>query len=127
MGQRNALLKAEAALADVGLRQRADHYPGQMSGGEQQRVALARALVTEPALLLADEPTGNLDRANGQHVMELLFALRAKRNTTLLLVTHDLDLAKACDRTCRMEDGHLMAPQQPLADSPDSRRARVQA
>ncbi|HWL66769.1 MAG TPA: ABC transporter ATP-binding protein [Geminicoccus sp.] len=110
MGRRDALERAEAALAEVGLAHRVDHYPGQMSGGEQQRTALARALVTEPTILLADEPTGNLDRANGGHVMELLFALRRQRGTTLLLVTHDPELAQACDWTCRMEDGRLTAP-----------------
>ncbi|WP_159712359.1 ABC transporter ATP-binding protein [Geminicoccus flavidas] len=120
MGQRDALERAEAALAEVGLAHRIDHYPGQMSGGEQQRTALARALVTEPTILLADEPTGNLDRANGGHVMELLFALRRQRGTTLLLVTHDLELAQACDWTCRMEDGRLTAPPH-LAASADQK------
>jgi putative ABC transport system ATP-binding protein len=110
MGDRDALAKAGAALAEVGLAHRIDHYPGQMSGGEQQRVALARAIVTEPAILLADEPTGNLDRANGEHVMELVFDLRKKLGTTLLLVTHDASLARACDWTCRMEDGRMINP-----------------
>ncbi len=125
MGRRDALQRAEAALAEVGLGHRIDHYPGQMSGGEQQRTALARALVTEPAILLADEPTGNLDRVNGMHVMEMLFALRKKRGTTLLLVTHDQALAEACDWTCRMEDGKLEAPPRPAAPKAD--RARVSA
>ncbi|WP_222183107.1 ABC transporter ATP-binding protein [Geminicoccus harenae] len=120
MGRRDALERAEAALAEVGLAHRIDHYPGQMSGGEQQRTALARALVTEPTILLADEPTGNLDRANGGHVMELLFALRRQRGTTLLLVTHDPELAQACDWTCRMEDGRLTAPPH-LAASADQK------
>jgi putative ABC transport system ATP-binding protein len=127
MGRRDALQRAEAALAEVGLGHRIDHYPGQMSGGEQQRTALARALVTEPAILLADEPTGNLDRVNGTHVMELLFALRKKRGTTLLLVTHDQALAEACDWTCRMDDGKLVAPPRPAALKADPARAWVSA
>jgi putative ABC transport system ATP-binding protein len=127
MGRRDALQRAEAALAEVGLGHRIDHYPGQMSGGEQQRTALARALVTEPAILLADEPTGNLDRVNGTHVMELLFALRKKRGTTLLLVTHDQALAEACDWICRMEDGRLVAPPRPASPQADPARARVPA
>ena len=127
MGQRDALARAEAALREVGLGPRVDHYPGQMSGGEQQRTALARALVTEPALLLADEPTGNLDRANGAHVLELMFALRKQRGTTLLLVTHDPDLAKACDWTCRMDDGRLVASSQPAPPSAEQQRSRITA
>jgi len=127
MGQRDALQRAEAALAEVGLGHRIDHYPGQMSGGEQQRTALARALVTEPAILLADEPTGNLDRANGMHVMELLFALRKKHGSTLLLVTHDPALAEACDWTCRMEDGTLVSPPRLVAPTSGDSRARVPA
>ncbi|HEX2526218.1 MAG TPA: ABC transporter ATP-binding protein [Geminicoccus sp.] len=110
MGRRDALTRAADALAEVGLAHRVDHYPGQMSGGEQQRTALARAIVTEPSILLADEPTGNLDRANGEHVMDLVFDLRKKLGTTLLLVTHDAALAQACDWTCRMEDGRIVTP-----------------
>jgi putative ABC transport system ATP-binding protein len=104
-GRRDAFERAEAALAAVGLGHRLGHYPGQLSGGEQQRVALARATVAEPPLLLADEPTGNLDRATGQQVMDLLFDLRARLGTTLLLITHDPLLAARCGRVVRMEDG----------------------
>ncbi len=109
-GRRDAFERAEMALAAVGLSHRLSHYPGQLSGGEQQRVALARAFVAEPHLLLADEPTGNLDRANGAHVMELLFDLRARFGTTLLLITHDPALAARCDRQVRIEDGRIAAP-----------------
>ncbi|GGC51530.1 ABC transporter [Siccirubricoccus deserti] len=104
-GRRDAFERAEAALAAVGLGHRLGHYPWQLSGGEQQRVALARATVAEPPLLLADEPTGNLDRATGQQVMDLLFDLRARLGTTLLLITHDSRLAARCGRVVRMEDG----------------------
>lgn len=127
MGQRDALAKAGAALAEVGLGHRLDHYPGQMSGGEQQRTALARALVTEPTILLADEPTGNLDRANGAHVMDLLFDLRKKRGTTLLLVTHDPVLAEACDWIGRMEDGRLVSPPERATQVGGEARVRISA
>ncbi|MBW8270872.1 ABC transporter ATP-binding protein [Caldovatus aquaticus] len=108
-GRRDAFARAEAALAAVGLGHRLGHYPGQLSGGEQQRVALARAVVAGPRLLLADEPTGNLDRATGAQVMALLFDLRARLGTTLLLVTHDPALAACCARRVHMEDGRIVA------------------
>ena len=108
-GRRDAFARAEAALAAVGLGHRIGHYPGQLSGGEQQRVALARATVAEPPLLLADEPTGNLDRETGRQVMDLLFGLRERLGTTLLLITHDQALAERCGRVVRMEDG-LVVP-----------------
>ncbi len=98
-----------AALRSVGLGHRLTHYPGQLSGGEQQRVALARAFVAEPKLLLADEPTGNLDRGNGGHVMDLLFGLRERFGTTLLLITHDPLLAERCERQVRIEDGLIVS------------------
>ncbi len=98
---------AHAILDRVGLAARADHYPHQLSGGEQQRVAIARAFVTEPALLFADEPTGNLDRATGEKVVELLFALNREQGTTLVLVTHDTALTRYCDRTLELVDGRL--------------------
>ena len=108
-GRRDAFDQAREALAHVGLGHRLDHYPGQLSGGEQQRVALARAVVAEPRLILADEPTGNLDRATGAVVMDLLFGLRARFGTTLLLITHDPALAERCERQVRMEDGRIVA------------------
>ncbi len=105
----NALTEARRLLDAVGLAERVAHYPGQLSGGEQQRVALARAFVAGPRLLLADEPTGNLDRANGDAVMDLLFRLNAERGTTLLLITHDAATARRCGRSVRMEDGRAYA------------------
>ena len=108
-GRRDAFERAEAALAAVGLAHRLGHYPGQLSGGEQQRVALARATVAEPPLLLADEPTGNLDGATGAAVMDLLFGLRARLGTPLLLITHDPALAARCGRVVRMADGLIAA------------------
>ena len=104
-GKPNAFARAGKALARVGLGHRLDHYPGQLSGGEQQRVALARAVVAEPSLLLADEPTGNLDSATGLMVMDLLFEIRAQLGTTLLLITHDKTLAARCERQLSMGDG----------------------
>ena len=107
-GRRDAFERAAAALAAVGLGHRLGHYPGQLSGGEQQRVALARATVAEPPLLLADEPTGNLDRATGGQIIDLLFGLRERLGTTLLLITHDPALAARCSRVVRMEDGRIV-------------------
>jgi putative ABC transport system ATP-binding protein len=106
-GLRDADARARAALEAVGLGHRLTHLPGQLSGGEQQRVALARAFAPEPALLLADEPTGNLDQATGQAVIDLLFALRRRTGTTLLLITHDRDLAARCDRQVHLSDGRV--------------------
>jgi putative ABC transport system ATP-binding protein len=106
-GVREAGNRARAALDSVGLSHRLMHLPGQLSGGEQQRVALARAFAPEPALLLADEPTGNLDHATGQSVIDLLFALRQRTGSTLLLITHDRDLAARCDRQVHMSDGRV--------------------
>ncbi len=106
-GRADASAEARRMLDAVGLKARVDHYPGQLSGGEQQRVALARAFVARPRLLLADEPTGNLDRATGDAVIELLFALNAESGTTLMLITHDPVIAARCGRTLRMEDGRV--------------------
>jgi putative ABC transport system ATP-binding protein len=106
-GRENALALARAELASVGLGDRLGHYPAQLSGGEQQRVALARALAPGPAILLADEPTGNLDEAIGAEIMDLLFAKRAERNSTLVIVTHDAALARRCDRVIRMNSGRV--------------------
>ena len=104
-GQRDARARASQMLERVGLGQRLNHYPRLMSGGEQQRVALARAFVVEPAVLLADEPTGSLDFATGQTIMELMFALNRERGTTLILVTHDREIATQCDRSITIEAG----------------------
>jgi putative ABC transport system ATP-binding protein len=106
-GDLDAFTKAEEELAAMGLGQRLDHYPAQLSGGEQQRVALARAAVTRPKILLADEPTGNLDGATGEAIVRLLFDLHDRHGATLLLVTHALNLAARCDRVIRLRDGML--------------------
>ncbi|MEO1029573.1 MAG: ABC transporter ATP-binding protein, partial [Pseudomonadota bacterium] len=108
--------RTRAALDAVGLSDRLTHYPGQLSGGERQRVAVARALSAEPDLVFADEPTGNLDEASGAMVADMLFDIVAKQNASLILVTHDLELAKRSGRTVRMRDGHLSSDtnEQPL-------------
>ena len=108
-GMDDAFAKAGAELAAVGLGERLHHYPAQLSGGEQQRVAIARALVPNPAILVADEPTGNLDEGTGSSIIDLLFALKAERGATLVLVTHDLSLARRCDRTIRLRSGRIEA------------------
>lgn len=106
-GHRDAFERAEAELETVGLGHRAGHYPAQMSGGEQQRVALARASAPRPHILLADEPTGNLDETNGGAIMDLLFDLRDRHGATLVLVTHAPALAARCDRVVRLRDGRI--------------------
>lgn len=106
-GAADAFERAEAELASVGLADRLHHYPSQMSGGEQQRVALARAAAPRPKLLLADEPTGNLDGATGEAIMDLLFGLRDRHGATLVLVTHARELAARCDRVIRLRDGRV--------------------
>jgi putative ABC transport system ATP-binding protein len=106
-GRDDAFERARDQLAAVGLERRVDHYPGQLSGGEQQRVALARAFVAEPAILLADEPTGNLDGATSLAVMDLLFDLHGRLGTTLVLVTHQPELADRCSRLVRLVDGRI--------------------
>src|SRR5436305_12085707 len=106
-GAPDALERAAHELAAVGLEERRHHYPAQLSGGEQQRVALARALVPNPAILIADEPTGNLDEATGRQVIDLLFAGHVERGTTLILVTHDNALAQRCDRIVRLRSGRI--------------------
>ena len=108
-GLPNSRKRAMDMLDKVGLAQRHDHYPAQLSGGEQQRVAIARALVHGPKLIVADEPTGNLDERTGEFIMQLLFDLNRDSGTTLLLVTHDTELANRCDRTLRLHDGNLHA------------------
>lgn len=107
-GEQDAQPRALEALSAVGLQERVDHFPGQLSGGEQQRVALARAFVANPSLILADEPTGNLDLETGEKVMDLLFRLQAEQGTTLILVTHDERLSARCTRRLQMEDGRLL-------------------
>jgi putative ABC transport system ATP-binding protein len=109
-GARDAFVQARERLAEVGLSQRADHYPGQLSGGEQQRVALARALSNHPRLLLADEPTGNLDQETGREIVELMFRVQRERAMTLLLITHEPRLAGRCNDQLRMADGRLHQP-----------------
>jgi putative ABC transport system ATP-binding protein len=106
-GGADARARAAKVLGEVGLAERLGHYPRQLSGGEQQRVAVARAFVTEPRLLFADEPTGNLDSATGEHVIELLFEMNRERGTTLVLVTHDVELAKRCDRRLHIAAGAI--------------------
>jgi putative ABC transport system ATP-binding protein len=108
IGARDAFATAETALGRVGLDQRLSHYPVQLSGGEQQRVAIARAFVAGPRLLLADEPTGNLDGATGDIVIDCLFAEHARQGTSLLLITHDVRLADRCERQLRMIDGRIV-------------------
>ena len=109
-GEADAFERARAELAAVGLGHRLGHYPGELSGGEQQRVAIARALVNRPSLLLADEPTGNLDAATGEQVMDHLFARSRESGATLVLITHEARLAGLCGRTIRMMDGRIEAP-----------------
>jgi len=99
--------RARAELEAVGLGHRLHHYPAQLSGGEQQRVAIARAIAPNPSILVADEPTGNLDEAMGRQIVDLLFALRRERRATLVLVTHDPGLARLCDRTVRLRSGRV--------------------
>ncbi len=108
-GHKDAFKKAEEALIAVGLKERVKHYPGQLSGGEQQRVAIARAFVTTPRLILADEPTGNLDAETGKKVMDLMFDMTRKHGTTLILVTHDAALAGSCDIQVKLRDGKVLA------------------
>jgi putative ABC transport system ATP-binding protein len=108
-GEDDAFERAGAELQAVGLGSRLHHYPAQLSGGEQQRVAIARAIVPNPAILVADEPTGNLDENTGQSIVDLLFALKRDRGATLVLVTHDLNLARLCDRMVRLRSGQVEA------------------
>ena len=109
-GVPDAFERAERELAAVALSDRLTHYPAELSGGEQQRVALARALAPEPSILVADEPTGNLDETTGKQIVDLLFAGHAMRNTTLVLVTHDMSLAARCNRIIRLRSGRIEQP-----------------
>ncbi|MEL6508023.1 MAG: ABC transporter ATP-binding protein, partial [Pseudomonadota bacterium] len=110
-GAEGSATRARALLENVGLGARFDHYPDQLSGGEQQRVAIARALIGEPRIILADEPTGNLDAAVGTQIADLLFSLQSASGAALVMVTHDLDLARRCDRVVTMVDGRLAEQQ----------------
>ena len=112
-GGNDASLRAEAELQAVGLGHRLEHYPTQLSGGEQQRVAIARAIAPRPALIFADEPTGNLEAATGQEIINLLFARRAETGATLLIITHDAELAARCDRVITMGDGRIQSDSNP--------------
>jgi putative ABC transport system ATP-binding protein len=112
-GAPSAFTRAKEALTQVSLSHREKHYPAQMSGGEQQRVALARALVVKPDILFADEPTGNLDSAVGGEIVELMFALNRAHGSTLVLVTHDEDLASRCTRIVRLRNGAVESDTQP--------------
>ena len=106
--QKNALIQAEEILTDLGLKDRLYHFPSQLSGGEQQRVAIARAIINKPELILADEPTGNLDEENSQVIAELLFNVSQKYQKSLCIVTHDLELAKKCDRLMKIDNGTII-------------------
>jgi|SRR5215471_1845623 len=112
--------RARELLASVGLLDRSDHYPVQLSGGEQQRVALARAFVGRPPILLADEPTGNLDTANGRHVLELLVTLNRREQTTLVLVTHDQQISEQADRRITLRDGRIVSDEFSRAEKPST-------
>ena len=116
-GAADAFDRAAAELEAVGLGNRLDHYPSQMSGGEQQRVALARAAAPRPDILLADEPTGNLDAATGETIMDLLFGLQSRHGATLILVTHAPELAARCDRVVRLLDGRITPNDRPAAEA----------
>ncbi|MEW6766858.1 MAG: ABC transporter ATP-binding protein [Pseudomonadota bacterium] len=109
-GREDANERAAQELSGLGLGERLHHYPSQLSGGEQQRVALARALAPDPAILVADEPTGNLDEATGKQIVDLIFAKHIERSMTLVLVTHDLALAQRCDRVVRLRSGRVDGP-----------------
>jgi putative ABC transport system ATP-binding protein len=112
-GVRDAHPRARALLSEVGLSERAHHYPSQLSGGEQQRVAIARALANDPPILLADEPTGNLDSTTGRQIIDLLLAINRDRGTTLILVTHDPDLARVADMSVALRDGRVVRAVEP--------------
>jgi putative ABC transport system ATP-binding protein len=114
-GVRDARARATALLAEVGLAERSHHYPSQLSGGEQQRVAIARALANDPPILLADEPTGNLDSTTGRQIIDLLLAINRDRGTTLVLVTHDPDLARVADMSVALRDGRVVHAVEPRA------------
>jgi len=117
-GRRDAGPRAQALLDEVGLHDRGHHYPAQLSGGEQQRVAIARALANDPPLILADEPTGNLDSANGRHILDLLTQVRRTRGVTLVVVTHDASVAAIADQRLELRDGRPVPSLQPAGEVP---------
>jgi putative ABC transport system ATP-binding protein len=116
-GARDASRRARALLEEVGLSERGHHYPSQLSGGEQQRVAIARALANDPPILLADEPTGNLDTATGHNIVELLLGINKSRGTTLVFVTHDPELASVADMSIALRDGRVVRVAEPVGES----------
>ncbi len=116
--RRDAAARARALIEEVGLTDRAHHYPSQLSGGEQQRIAIARALANDPPIVFADEPTGNLDSTTGRHIMDLLLNVRRARQSTLVLVTHDAELASLADTRLVLRDGRPVAPEHPTPDRP---------
>src|SRR5687767_7365640 len=120
-GVRNARDRADSLLADVDLTDRGHHYPTELSGGEQQRVAIARAFANEPSILLADEPTGNLDSRNGKHIFELMTGLHSRRNVTLVLVTHDAELAGQAERQIVLRDGRVISDEMNSGAAVDER------
>ncbi|HSU25988.1 MAG TPA: ABC transporter ATP-binding protein [Pyrinomonadaceae bacterium] len=124
LGVRDARERAEQLLKDVGLTDRGHHYPAELSGGEQQRVAIARAFANEPKILLADEPTGNLDSKNGQHIFELMTDLHGRRGVTLVLVTHDADLASYAQRQIILRDGSVASDELNHRDAEAQREAK---
>ncbi|HZT76554.1 MAG TPA: ABC transporter ATP-binding protein [Vicinamibacterales bacterium] len=123
-GVRDAAARTSTLLEEVGLTGRAHHYPSQLSGGEQQRVALARALANDPPIVLADEPTGNLDTTNGRHIMDLLRSIHAQRGTTLVLVTHDAELAAMADAKLVLRDGRVVENTLAVLQAPGERPER---
>jgi putative ABC transport system ATP-binding protein len=123
-GRRDAVPRARQLLEEVGLTERAHHYPSQLSGGEQQRIAIARALANDPPIVLADEPTGNLDSTTGRLIMDLLLNVRRSRNATLVLVTHDAELASLADTRLVLRDGRPVSPDDALRSTGAARVAR---
>ena len=117
-GRRDASARAQVLLDEVGLRDRGHHYPSQLSGGEQQRIAIARALANDPPLILADEPTGNLDSSNGRHVLDLLLHVRQARGVTLVLVTHDPKVAAVADERLELRDGRPVLSERERVEGP---------
>lgn len=117
-GRRDARARAQALLDEVGLRDRGHHYPSQLSGGEQQRIAIARALANDPPIILADEPTGNLDSRNGRHILELLLEVKRRRGATLLIVTHDPTVAAVADARLHLRDGRVVDEARALEAAP---------